>query len=475
MKLRCMHFVVPFLLSIAIIMCTQVVSAQETFAEMDVPSAVVAKFKSFALGDSIFISYDEKLKGTVTWVPRAFWINPKGVISSVNSIDLEDKRVVAIGSFENKPCFYYVTGGKSKLKLKALEQDNGRFTSLAGEYEINGSVLGLDFVDGELYVVAYDNSRNRGNTLTVTRLRKMEVIKEMKLVIPDDIGISYKESSGVFFLSDRLAALEQGAARFKIYKYNNAITFSIDLPVYLGMESKTIIIRLSIDSDEVTMWRIPAAERKNFRSYFYNGKLYRATISKKRFKFQIFDVYTQKELLNTFMQRQRFLKKEHVYFRSGKERRVSRAETVYNMMSTANYCEPIMLIDGGDDSLRYDVVFGTFIDVKGGGVGASPDPLTSVVTLMVTTAIRQSLEESSATGRHLFIPSDSFESHNFLAKRKDIKKPTRQVIDDYEIEWKKKERGLNLKRKAYLYTPNVVYGLYLDSFLGKLSIIRFPN
>src|SRR5688500_5634487 len=103
------------------ILVTFNVQGQSVIAEFSMPNKKIENIQSFTSADNIYLFYDEHEKSN--WIHKAHKIEPDGSSKELVLEHMEKTLLVGVRDEGASVWFYYLTGGKRDLSLRALVYD----------------------------------------------------------------------------------------------------------------------------------------------------------------------------------------------------------------------------------------------------------------------------------------------------------------------------------------------------------------
>jgi hypothetical protein len=458
--------VLSFLSFLLCFFLTNNISAQLNLAEIKFPASKIENLQSFTHSDKIFIFYDEINSQNILKIKKYYLVDANGSAQGFTANTLGSAVLCEVGDYDEDYYFYFVIGKRKGITLRALTHNkSSNKSSIASEVvEINGELLGVWNSDG-LNLVLYNKSLNQ---IKILHINKLQIQNEKTFDLPFDLKYDYKYLK--YIPESPLTSIEQGSSHYKLYQNNKQLIISIDHKGNLGssLTPQTIVMILNIETGTQSIHWIKANTQNNFATFIHNDFLYRLTTSKKDHKFQVLRIGDKAIVNEKIFIRDSTLKDSSSYLRFGKSARINRKENLSKMMKIANASEPAVLILPGKDSCEFTMLWGTYLNDKSAGTFAGGNPLASIISFAITTAI-ESLAEPSGVSRYFYMRYDCNQSFSFGNGNKSL----RQVIDNYEIDLEKKK--IFFSSKGYREYNKGILGLYFDSRTSSLTLVKFDT
>jgi hypothetical protein len=320
--------------------------------------------------------------------------------------------------------------------------------------------------DIDVFVISFEKKER---SLKLTQLRHGELVKESTLTFAYDL--SKLRSNEIQYMPDNaFLSIAECTARVKLYKQGDIISIVIDDPVVSTDKNnttlaKTLVYQWETISGEIKNFLIGELSRDDFRSFLYNGNLYRTTNSYNRFELKVQDL--QGQMISSYViLKNDSLKKRKMVFREGKARRVSSTESILGMMRSSEMCLPSVMIEK-DSKGEAVLTWGTYFDDNGMSAPVGVNPVAALSAMVVGTIIRQSME-GPGISRYFYLSNLLGNRFAFPEREPDL---LRVKIDTYEIEQQKKD--IRFKYKAYVEWESGVAGIYQDAQNKKLILVKF--
>jgi hypothetical protein len=412
---------------------------------------------------SVFLAYLDKDRKTFHRVKKGFWIDSTGKVREVPFNILEDFVFTGVARHQDRIFFYFLGKVAEQLTLKIYEQPSGSDGLIERQSIIvHETLVSMQVKRNEAFLISYDKE---GKFLKVLRINGKDVITEKKFEIPFSLKNHLKNSSGLI-ANDQLVSVAQGSAKFKMFLEGNELVISIDQP-FKSKDSKTIILKLNIDTGGQKIYEISAPDDDDFTSFYRKDKLYRLIISTKLFQVMRYDVTSgAPEVLKQII-KDKSLVKDSTYFREGKTRKIEYG-TLYNMVAGSANFEPSILVEPTKDDGVERIIVGGYYNQEGSGVVAGiPNPIIMIATFLITHAIIR-LGEGPGISRHIYLKGNTAQGFDFEPIKNNPEPSVRQVIDEYEISttFDVKESidrwFLYLLYKGYLKLPDGALGIYQE-------------
>jgi hypothetical protein len=445
---------------------TKNISAQLNLAEIKFPTSKIQNLQSFTQGDKTFIFYDEINSQNTLKIKKYYFVDANGSTKEFTANTLGSAVLCGVSDYDEDYYFYHVTEKRKSTTLRALTHNkNSDKSNIASEaLEISGELLGVWSHEG-LNMILYNKSLNQ---LKVTHVNKLQIVDEKTFDLPFDLRYDYKYLN--YIPEGTVTSIEQASSQYKLYQNSKQLIISIDHKGNLGssLTPQTIVIILNIENGTQSIHWIKANTQNNFATFIYTDSLYRLVTSKKEHKFQIVRIRDKALVSEKTIIRDSTLSDSVSYLRAGKAARISRKESLSKMMKIANATDPAILVLPGKDSCNLTILWGTYLKDNGAGPGAfgGTNPLASIISFAISTAIEQ-LAEPSGLSRYFYIRSDCNQPFTFGNGNKSL----RQLIDEYEIDLEKKK--VIFTSKGYRTYNKGILGLYFDSRAGSLTLVKF--
>jgi hypothetical protein len=362
--------------------------------------------------------------------------------------------------------FYYLTGKKRDLSLRAIvyNKATGNSKWLISEIEVHGQVLGISN-EGFLSVITYDKELNQ---LRLMQLDWFKVVYDKSFDLPINLSNDYEYVA--YIHNDLWTSIEQGAAKFKLYKTNKKLIMSVDYTFYESSSTspQTKVITFDMESGTHSVKNFETKSNSAFRSFICNDILYRLFTSKKVFQLEVLN-HSSGEL----MHKREIVKgtpaeASLVYTRNGKTFRTSKTENIDKMMSNIGSWQPSVIALSENDSCDITILWSSYYpDENGAAITTNTNPFVGILSPTVATSIMQMKEPTGLS--YYFYGNDGCgkEFDDTIATNKS----QRENIDEYEISLDK-ERIL-FKYKTYFYFQKRPVGLYYNEQTRNLKLVKF--
>lgn len=440
--------------------------AQSVIAEFSFPNEKIKNIQFYTSGDNIYLFYDEH-DSRSGLIRRSRLINVDGKTRELGLKHTEKTSLIDVRESGDTTWFYYLSGKKSALNLKAMIYN--RVTNdniwLDDEIEIVGQILAISNDAEALSIITYDKELNQLEVLQVNRFKQ---IYHRLFVVPIDLSRDYMNFS--FIQNDDWASIEQGTAKFKMYIRNNKLIMSID---YTFLEStytkpQTMILLFDLQNGTQTIKNFETKIRSTFRSFIYKDILYRAYASKKLFQLEVLKLSTGEMVHEKKIVLDTALRNSFVYLRNGKTNRIIKKETLYKMMTASDAWEPAVVVLPGSDSFRTTIMWSSYYTDHNPIAVIMTHPMVDmIISSIVVSAILQ-LREPPGLSRYFYVTSDC--RKGIITDSLSLKSQ-REIIDSYEL-------AMDLQRifftyKSYLSLRNKPVALYYSERTQKLKLVLF--
>ena len=429
--------------------------AQELIGKLS-SKRTLGEFQAVAFNDSVLISYKESPK-TASSRNVTKWLRLNGTLR--NESYLGD--VFDIRKFDDGVYYYFFAEEKKRPVLKALIEKVGMEREEFSSYiEIGDKVIGSYF-ENNLFVLSFNEDTNQ---IRVKEINGMKVVNERKYVLPIPFSKYLKKEFQIFNGQSVLNAF-MGWAKVKFYLYKD-LYITVDEPYSSDAGKKQIVqtrvFILKSGSEVVETFNFPELSRDKFCSFVTGTKLFRTTISKKKFSLNVYDLQSQKLI----SQREILEGQEsfNAYYRHGQENIVLHNQPMSLVMKGAWGGIPSLVVF--NDSVTHVVQWGTYFDEKG-VIGVSPTNIIGLLVMVVGTTAKQ-LGDGPGISEYFYNEWNSSSGEFILNKDPGN---ARNKIDQYEIDMALK--GVKYKYKTYVPFQEGVLALYFDDKKDEAIFVKF--
>jgi hypothetical protein len=227
----------------------------------------------------------------------------------------------------------------------------------------------------------------------------------------------------------------------------------------------TSILKLDLNTGHVDVRTVLESSRDDFRSFYFEGMLYRTISTSLKFDLQVID--GTGNIVNRFMMpRSEAAKKQPVFFREGRENKVSTDETLYRMMSTSNSTKPGLHVERSKEG-KLIITWNTYFDSNGGGAMYGPSPAAALLNFFISTAVRQ-MREGPGVSRYFYLVDDGVGGFKYTIDDPSI---ARRQIDMFEMTNLTKEK--ECKYKGYTKLGSDILGVYYNAGEGFIELTNY--
>lgn len=434
---------------------------QDVFAKIPFPKAI-DEVQSFSWGDSILLSImEQNPKKTV----HNYWIDKNGNISKSN-VNTTRGSVGFVNEIIKKGPDYYsyfLSGENQKTEVSIAKNGNWKNPT---KFEVKGRSLAGFNRDQSFILVTYDKGTK---SLRVLEIDLNKIKQENQYLLPFDLS-QFKSNQIQFVPDNDLVMLSESTSKLKIHYSNKKLTLVADEPyeqwfTEAGIMAKTSIFTLDINTGESEMRVVLEPSRNDFRSFYFEGLLYRTISTETKYDLKVIDA-TGNEVTHFMMPRVDAAKKQSVFLREGRANSISLDETLFQMMKITNSCQPLLHVERNKNK-NLVVTWGTYYDSKGGGAAHGSTPALAIANLLIVTTAKQ-LREGPGISRYFYLIEDGLGGLKFSIDDPSI---ARRQIDKYEISNLSKES--KYKYKAYTQFNSNTLGVYYNSVEDNIEIINF--
>jgi hypothetical protein len=459
-----MHCTKALFASVLFFAIIQNITAQSQLAEITLPAAKIGNIQSFIEKEKVFLFFDVTNTQTSSTTKKCYQINSEGKSIQFQSDLLKDVVVCGVTNYGDDYYLYYLTGKRKHILLKALvyNEISGKCTSLDGEISVEGELLGSRS-DSHFSIVLYSKALNQ---IKFLQLNKLEIQDNKVFDLPFNLTYDYKSIS--YIPESSMTSIGQSASKYKLYQTKKQLVIAIDNINGMSEIStpQTILMKLNlIDGTQSIHW-IKANTKNDFSTFLYKDSLYRLITSKKTHELQSINIAKNTSLTKKIIVRDSTLKDSAIYLRLGKAVRIHKKENLYKIMTISNACQPSIVILPGRDSCELTILWGSYFNEKGSGVFGGINPIAAIITMAITTAIKQ-MAEPPGLSRYTYMNMDCTQTVTFSHGNR----PLRQLIDDYEIELEKNK--VFFASKGYQEYGTGALGIYFNERSYKLLLIKF--
>ena len=396
---------------------------------------------------------------------HTYWIDSAGNFTESNIVTTDSLDDFVTGIIRQGTDYYSYLLGGSGQKTIVYTRKNGVEASMR-ELELEGRAF-TAFERGKAFIVATYSKKEK--YLRVFRIVSNVVAEKKEFLLPIDLS-QYKANQIQFVASNNLFMLSESAAKLKLHLDDQKLTIVADAPFeqwyeQTGVTPKTSILILDLITGEVNVRTVLDSSRDDFRSFYFEGMLYRTVSTNTKFDLQVID--GTGKIVNRFMMpRADAAKKQNVFFREGRENKISKDETLFHMMQTVNSTKPGLHVERNHEG-KLIITWTTYFDSNGGGGMVGPTPALALLNFFVSTAVRQ-MREGPGVSRYFYLVEDGVGSFKFTTDEPTI---ARRQIDLFEMEYLTKEK--ECKYKGYTKLGTNVMGVYFNSGIGAVELVNF--
>jgi hypothetical protein len=443
--------------------CSFSVYGQDVFAKIPF-TRVIDEIQSFSWGDSILLSVmDENINKTV----HSYWLDKKGNISKSN-VNTTQGSMGFVNEIIKKGSDYYAysLGGQSQ-KTEVSIAKNGNWKN-STKIEVKGRSLTGFKRDQYFILVTYDKG---DKTLRILEIDSNEIKQQNQDLLPFDLS-QFKSNQIQFVPDNNLVMLSESTSKLKIHYTNKKLTLVADEPfehwfTEAGIMAKTSIFTLDVNTGESEMRIILEPSQNDFRSFYFEGLLYRTISSETKYDLKVIDALGN-VVTHFMMPRVEAAKKQAVFFREGRANSISMDETLFHMMKLTNSCKPLLHVERNKNN-NLVVTWGTYFDSKGGGSAHGATPALAIANLIIVTTAKQ-LREGPGISRYFYLIEDGLGGLKFSIDDPSI---ARRHIDMFEISQLSKQS--KYKYKACTQFNSNTLGVYYNSVEDIIEIINYGD
>lgn len=284
------------------------------------------------------------------------------------------------------------------------------------------------------------------------------------------VPMPFKLKSDLFFIGKmKQLSFADGKAKNKIYFESGEL-------ILLSDESKdaTIVFRTTLDLKKSDSFKIPSDSRTSAikdNSFLYERAVYKLTVPGKEMKLSVFDLESKRQIYQTDLTKKNDFNQIDIYRQTGfityKDR------SLKSLLSANGTATRFMIVEPFSAQDRSPlIVFGSYIETK----GSTPFLLnpynlaSSIAASLLANAIWQAAGKEFGVAKYAYMNGSTTDKLTVVAEFNNPK-PTRQIIDDYEI--KQGQPKLKYTLKMYQNTANGVLGIYHAKKERKIRIVRF--
>jgi hypothetical protein len=417
------------------------------------PVKSIDDLETFAVGDSIFMSYYERVQSQKT-EQRTFWILPDGKIQNVKIPELKGKRLCAINPEGTRFYYYEIERKAAVIKCIAYDHVSAERQVLPGQIDIPGRILGTYFDENlNLIWVA-----RKGYMFEMVTIRDLQVVKARTFPFASDLANGRQTVS--FINNENCVRPEMASSDIKIIKRPDEIFVISDehdrAGDYEGKTNRTIVARIDLITEKVTTRTYSSPFKKSFCTTMFKGYVLRSVSSE---GLEVYDFET-----NTLVNKMPYDKEYSgvsVYKRDG-TKKTTKLSIIKKYPVDGNF-----ITADSTEGKNVILTLGHYwLDKPSMIVSPSSMPLLSLL-VGVTTGINSALAEGTLIVSYTYFKGDI--KSQFLPTS-DVPL-VRKVIDDYEIQ--QQATGIKYKFKAYSVIGNLTYAFYLGANKDSLQIIKF--
>jgi hypothetical protein len=437
------------------------VYAQKTLCKIPFNKRI-DEIQTYSWGDSLLLSVkqDNMMRSVHT-----YWIDKVGNFTKSNIVTTDSLDDFVTGIIRVGADYYTYSLGGSGQKTTVYVRKNGVEGSRK-KVELEGRAF-TAFEKGKAFIVATYSKKE--NFLRVFQIENYEIASKKEFLLPIDLS-QYKANQIQFVQSNSLFMLSESTAKLKLHVDDQKLTIVADNPfeqwfVQTGVTPMTSILTLDLNTGHVDVRTVLESSRDDFRSFYFEGILYRTISTSLKFDLQVID--GTGNIVNRFMMpRSEAAKKQQVFFREGRENEVSIDETLYRMMSTSNSTKPGLHVERNSEG-KVIITWATYFDSNGGGVMSGPTPAAALLTFFISTAVRQ-MREGPGVSRYFYLVEDGVGGFKYT-----IDEPTiaRRQIDMFEMTNLTKEK--ECKYKGYTKLGTDVMGVYFNAGEGVVELVNY--
>jgi hypothetical protein len=367
--------------------------------------------------------------------------------------------------------YYYLNEINEQMVIEVMKQPAGAAEPkfAAGIFPLTGVLLGIDSHEGVITLVSYLKKQHQVRILTI---KGTEQEHETFFKVPFD-GIQWTKDNAGFIVSDETASVQQGSKKLKLYNEGASVIISLDED-QPGLENKkTTLIKMNVATGDQQIYQFQRHDYDRFISCYYRDKLYQFSHStRKRLRFDAFDVTTGKLLFTKVFERDKSMQEQKVIVHRGKSVEVGYT-TLYEMVNMAEDIPSVAVQSTGDSG---DVrVFLGSVDNYIEPAIMIPFIFTALEETIILTLYIIPLHSNV---RYFTLAGNTEGGFQVEAPDNDQSASLRQFIDRYEISKTSGrapgEPGWDLHFKGYVQLEDGVIGLY--RMKGKnLTLVKYNN
>ncbi len=423
-------------------------------------------FQAIPFGDSILFSYDEVVGPNGRRVRDFKWVSKTGdahdIFCPVN--------VFAVESEGNKIYHYY----RERNSLRAYEKlvDSRTMNNVPESIEFKDVMILASYVDGNLFLILL---KEGGKEISVLEIAGMRVVNTTIYQLPIALDEFIKKNTYLEFYDEPRLDSFKGRARVKIFRDGADIYMVIDEKHIDPTESNpnvTHVVHLQ-KAGEVKYHKFSSKGNADFGSFFCDGKLFQNHISKEKFSLVSYDLSGKQLMRYEFIADSVDIRQKEspkVNLRRGHES-FQGWDSFRHMFKNIWISDPVIVVS--KDHHGYRIQWGTYVDEKGPAPLISATPLTTMLSFVAISAIRQTLE-GTGVSRYVYFEADPGTGKILPAELQ----PTgvlRAKIDEYERNRQKKNNS-PFEFKSYIpFLDGVVaiYRLKPREMVGVTQLVYF--
>lgn len=422
----------------------------------------IGQIQTYTWGDSLLLSMQLY---NMTSSIHTYWIDKAGNFtkSRIVTTDALDEFVTSI--IRQGKDYYSYSLSSSGQNTIIYVRKNGVESSKKG-LELEGRAF-TAFEKGKAFMVATYSKKEK--YLRLFRIENFEVAEKKEFLLPIDLS-QYKANQVQFVAKNNLFMLSESTAKLKLHVDDQKLTIVADAPFehwyeQAGEAPKTSILTLDLNTGEVNVRTVFESSRDDFRSFYFEGMLYRSVSTNTKFDLQVIDA-TGNIVTRLMMPKSEAAKSQRVFYREGRENEISTDESLFGMMRTANSTKPGLHVERNKEG-KLIITWVTYFDSNGGGTVTGPTPALALLNFFVSTAVRQMLE-GPGVSRYFYLVEDGVGNFKFTTDEPTI--PRRQ-IDLYEMMNLTKEK--NCKYKGYTKFGDDVLAVYFNAGEGAVELVNY--
>ena len=439
--------------------------SQALLTEFNLESNRVDDIQAFPLGDSVFVSFSEP------HTKRTYWVNADGEKREISMRIPPKASIIGVTADADHTLYYYYLNEINEQMVievmnQPVETEEPKFANAT--FLLTGELLGIDADKGGITVVSYFKKQHQ---VRIFRLKGAKQENETFFAVPFHGSKWIKDDAG-FIVNNVTANVQQGSKKLKLYDEGTNVILSLDEDGPGLKSKKTTVIKMNVETGDRQIYQLQRHDYDRFISCYYSDKLYQFSHStRKRLRFDAFDVTTGKLLFTNVFERDKSMQEQKVIVHRGKSVEVGYT-TLYEMVNMSEDI-PSVAVQSTGDAGDIRVLLGSVDNYVEPVVIPFLFPLlegTAILTLYVTPV--------HSNVRYMTLAGNTEEGFQVEVPDNDQSASLREFIDRYEISKTSGrapgEPGWDLHFKGYVQLEDGVVGLY--RIKGKrLLLIKYDS